>query len=325
MARIVSGVKPTGTLNIGGYLGAFRHWPGYQEAGETFFFVADLHALTVRQDPSLLRRRSREVATLLLAIGVDPARSALFLQSEVPYHPRLAWLLECSATMGELRRMTQFKDKSGGQDSVSAGLFTYPALMAADILLYGADAVPVGDDQRQHLELTRDLALRFNHHYGETFVVPQAAVAPVGARIMDLQDPTKKMSKSEESPLGSIDLLDSPEAIRRKISKAVTDSGSEVAYDPSAKPGVSNLLELLAAATGRPPAELAPCYDRYGSLKADVAEAVSELLRPIRERYEHLAGQPGEVDAALEEGKTKAEQVAAQTYAKAAEAMGLSH
>ncbi len=324
MARIISGVQPTGTLNIGGYLGAFRHWPTYQDEHEAYFFVADLHALTVRQDPVVLAGRTRDVAASLLAIGIDPTRATVFLQSEVAAHTRLAWLLQCSASIGEMQRMTQFKDKSAGKDMVSLGLLTYPALMAADVLLYQADAVPVGDDQRQHLELTRDLAIRFNNRYGETFVVPEAQISPVAGRIMDLQDPTKKMSKSNDSPMGAIDLTDEPEVIRRKISRAVTDSEAEVAYDPARKPGVSNLLELLAAATGQNPSQLAGQYDRYGTLKSDTAEAISELLRPVRERYGELCKDPGQIDAALATGAQRAREIAEDTYRRAARAMGVS-
>ncbi len=237
--------------------------------------------------------KTLETAENLLAVGLDPAVCTLFVQSHVPEHPRLTWLLECTATYGELRRMTQFKDKGGEQETVRAGLLTYPVLMAADILLYDADRVPVGDDQRQHLELTRDVAARFNNRYGETFVVPEAAVPKVAARVMDLQEPTRKMSKSVSSPLGTVLVLDSPEEIDRKVRKAVTDTETEVRYDPVTKPGVSNLLELLAASTGGDPAELASRYANYGTLKADVAEALSELLRPVRERLTELQSQRG--------------------------------
>ena len=231
----------------------------------------------------------------------------LFVQSHVPEHPRLTWLLECTATYGELRRMTQFKDKGGEQETVRAGLLTYPVLMAADILLYDADRVPVGDDQRQHLELTRDVATRFNNRYGETFVVPEAAVPKVAARVMDLQEPTRKMSKSVSSPLGTVLVLDPPEEIDRKVRKAVTDTETEVRYDPVAKPGVSNLFELLAASTGGDPAELAAHYANYGTLKADVAEALVELLRPVRERFAELQSERGYVESVLADGAAKAQ------------------
>ncbi len=233
-----------------------------------------------------------DAALNLLAVGLDPKRCTLFAESHVPEHPRLSWLLECTATMGELRRMTQFKDKGQGQESVRVGLFTYPVLMAADILLYDADVVPVGDDQRQHLELTREVALRFNHHYGETFVVPDAAIAGTAARVMDLQHPERKMSKSANSPLGTVGLLDSPEDISKKIKKAVTDTDGEMRYDRGTKPGLANLLDLLAAATGSTPTEVATHYERYGDLKAAVAEALDELLRPVRERRRELRTTP---------------------------------
>lgn len=323
MSRALSLVQPTGTLHLGGYLGAFKHWVGLQDSHDAFFGVADLHALTFPIDPARLRAGTLAIATTLLATGLDPDRCTLFAQSHVQYHTRLAWLMECTATYGEMSRMTQFKDKSAGKDSLRVGFFTYPALMAADILLYDTDVVPVGDDQRQHLELTRDLAVRFNHHYGETFVVPQAMVAPVAARVMNLQAPTKKMSKSDASPLGTIDLLDPPEAVKKKISKAVTDTESEVRYDRQAKPGVSNLLELLGAATGRSPADVAENYTRYGDLKSDTAEAISEMLAPIQARHAQLAADPASVEAILAHGAAKADAIAAQTYARASAAIGL--
>jgi tryptophanyl-tRNA synthetase len=285
--------------------------------------VVDLHALTVDIDPVLLRRNSLDAALNLLAVGLDPKRSALFVQSHVPEHTQLTWLLECTATMGELRRMTQFKEKSEGNESVRAGLFTYPVLMAADILLYAADEVPVGDDQRQHLELARELAVRFNHRYGETFRVPEAAIPGTAARVMDLQHPQRKMSKSVESPLGTIGLLDSAEEITRKVKKAVTDTDGEVRYDRAAKPGVANLLELLAGATGRTPQEVAAGYARYGDLKRDVAEALGELLRPVRLRRAALEEDPAYLESVLAEGAATAHAVAARTYAAAADAMGL--
>lgn len=323
MARVVSGVKPTGTLNLGGYLGAFRSWAAEQHRSEAFYFVADLHALTVPIDPARLRSSSMEVARTLLAVGLDPEVCSLYVQSHVAEHVRLAWLLECTATLGELQRMTQFKDKGGGQASVRAGLLTYPALMAADILLYGAQEVPVGDDQRQHLELTRDVAIRFNHHYGEVFTVPTATVPSVAARVMDLQQPTRKMSKSSDSPQGTIDLLDAPEVIRRKVTRAVTDAETDVRYDPERKPGISNLLELLGAATDAKPEELALGYGRYGDLKADVADALVELLAPIRAREAELRNDSGFVQAVLRRGAEQAAAVAGPTYRRAAAAIGL--
>jgi tryptophanyl-tRNA synthetase len=323
MARVLSGVQPSGDLHLGNYLGAFRNWVVDQHEFDAFFCVVDLHALTSDYDPTLLAAKTLETAQNLLAVGLDPAACTLFVQSHVPEHPRLTWLLECTATFGELRRMTQFKDKGGEQETVRAGLLTYPVLMAADILLYDADRVPVGDDQRQHLELTRDVAARFNNRYGETFVVPEPAVPKVAARVMDLQEPTRKMSKSVSSPLGTVLVLDSPEEIDRKVRKAVTDTETEVRYDPVEKPGVSNLLELLAASAGGDPAELASHYANYGTLKADVAEAVSELLRPVRERLGELQSQGGYVESVLAEGAAKARTVAGPTLDRAMRAAGL--
>jgi tryptophanyl-tRNA synthetase len=323
MARVLSGVQPSGDLHLGNYLGAFRNWVADQHEFDAFFCVVDLHALTLDYDPALLAPRTLETAGSLLAVGLDPSACTLFVQSHVPEHPRLTWLLECTATYGELRRMTQFKDKGGEQETVRAGLLTYPVLMAADILLYEADRVPVGDDQRQHLELTRDVAARFNHRYGDTFVVPEAAVPKVAARVMDLQEPTRKMSKSVSSPLGTVLVLDSPEEIDRKVRKAVTDTETEVRYDPVHKPGVSNLLELLAASTGGDPAELASGYANYGSLKVDVAEALTELLRPVRERFIELHAQRGYVESVLADGAAKARAVAGPTLDRAMRAVGL--
>ncbi len=323
MARVLSGVQPSGDLHLGNYLGAFRNWVEDQHEFDAFFCVVDLHVLTLDYDPALLARRTLDTARTLLAMGLDPALCTIFVQSHVPEHPRLTWLLECTATYGELRRMTQFKEKGGEQGSVRVGLLTYPVLMAADIVLYDADRVPVGDDQRQHLELTRDVAMRFNHHYGDTFVVPDAAVPRLAARVMDLQEPTRKMSKSVNSPLGTVLVLDSPEEIDRKVRKAVTDTDAEVRYDPGAKPGVSNLLELLAASTGGDPAVLARGYANYGSLKADVSEALAELLRPVRERAAALETQRGYVESVLAEGAAKARVVAGPTLDRAMRAVGL--
>jgi tryptophanyl-tRNA synthetase len=325
MKRVLSGIAPSGDFTLGNYLGALKHWVTFQDDSDAFYCVVDLHALTNEIDPGVLRRNSLDAALNLLAVGLDPGRSTVFVQSHVPEHTRLTWLLECTATVGELNRMTQFKEKSEGKgnESVRAGLFTYPVLMAADILLYAADAVPVGDDQRQHLELARELAVRFNHRYGDTFTVPEAAIPGAAARVMDLQHPERKMSKSVESPLGTIGLLDSAEEITRKVKKAVTDTDGEVRYDRVAKPGVANLLELLAGATGRTPQEVASGYTRYGDLKRDVADALSELLRPVRERRVALDKDPAYVESVLSEGAATAHAVAARTYAAAADAMGL--
>ena len=330
MARVFSGIKPTGDPHLGNLLGAIRWWVEDQRQGESFYCVVDLHALTTPGDPTELRKATLTMAKLLLAAGLDPDACTLFVQSHVPAHTQLAWLLECTASFGELRRMTQFKDKAGkgGEEAARAGLFTYPVLMAADILLYDTDRVPVGDDQRQHLELARDLAHRWNTRYGETFVVPQASIPPPGrgARIMDLQNPTRKMSKSEDSPQGTVGLFDTPKEIERKIKRAVTDTDDgpgAVRYDPEAKPGVSNLLELLATIEGRSPQAVAEDYTRYGPLKADVARAVIGVVEPIQEAYGRWDADPGAVAEILREGASKADDVARKTLARASDAIGL--
>jgi tryptophanyl-tRNA synthetase len=323
MQRVFSGVQPSGDFHLGNYVGAFRQWVADQAEHDAFYCVVDLHALTEEIDPAYLRGKTLEAARNLLAAGLDPEMSTIFVQSHVPDHPRLTWLLECTASMGELRRMTQFKAKGRGQETVRVGLFTYPVLMAADILLYDADRVPVGDDQRQHLELAREVAQRFNTRYGETFVVPEAAVPRVGARVLDLQHPDRKMSKSVESPLGTIAMLDGPEDIERKVRKAVTDTDGEMRYAPEEKPGLANLLALLAAATGRQPDAVAAGYTRYGDLKRDVAEALVEMLRPVRERAAALAADPGAVEEVLRSGAARAHEIASVTYARAASAVGL--
>jgi tryptophanyl-tRNA synthetase len=333
MTRVFSGIQPTGEMQLGNYVGAVRRWVETQPpAGspaaashDAIYCVVDLHAMTTAYDPEVLRRRTREVATLLFAAGLDPERSLVFVQSHVGAHAECTWMLNCVATFGELRRMTQFKEKSEGQESVTAGLFDYPVLMAADILLYDTDDVPVGDDQRQHVELTRDLALRFNHRFGETFVIPTATFPTIGARVMDLQQPANKMSKSADSPQGTVLVLDPPEVITKKVKAAVTDSGSEVRYDPEAKPGVSNLLDLYAAATatGREQAEAAFGGSGYGSLKSGVAEAVVELLRPVRERYEEFARDPAEVDRLLGVGAGAAAEISNGVLDRARNACGL--
>ncbi|MFF5090891.1 tryptophan--tRNA ligase [Streptomyces niveus] len=328
MTRIFSGVKPTGHLTLGNYLGAVRRWAEVdQYRADALFSIVDLHALTVEHDPARVRRLSRQAATLLLAAGLDPARCTVFVQSHVDAHTRLSYLLECTATDGELRRMIQYKEKSvrakaTGQ-SVRASLLTYPALMAADILAYRTDEVPVGDDQTQHVELTRDLAERFNLRYGPTFTVPRAVNPPVAARVMDLQDPGSKMGKSHESGAGIIYLLDETDVVRKKVMRAVTDSGREVEYDPVEKPGVANLLEILAACGGGNPTELAGVYESYGSLKQDTAEAVVELLRPVRARHAELAADPGQVDQVLKEGAERARGMARPVVDAAYEAIGL--
>jgi len=316
-------VQPSGDLHLGNYLGAIRQWVTQQHEDDAFYCIVDLHALTLEIDPAVLRTRTIEAAVNLLAAGLDPQVCTLFVQSHVPEHQRLTWLLECTASMGELNRMTQFKEKGRGNDRARVGLLTYPVLQAADILLYDADRVPVGEDQRQHLELARDLAIRFNHRYGDTFVVPEGAFPTVGARVMDLQHPERKMSKSVDSPLGTVAVLDDPAEIERKVRKAVTDTDGDVRYDPETKPGLSNLLDLLAAATDRRPVDVAAGYSRYGDLKNDLADALVELLRPVRERHLALSSDLGAVRGILAAGADRAHAVASATYARAADAIGL--
>jgi tryptophanyl-tRNA synthetase len=330
VTRVFSGIQPTGDPHLGNLLGAIRWWVADQRQGDCFYCVVDLHALTIPGNPDELRAATMTTATLLLAAGLDPGACTLFVQSHVPAHTQLTWLLECTASFGELRRMTQFKDKSakGGEEDARAGLFVYPVLMAADILLYDTDRVPVGDDQRQHLELTRNLAQRFNTRYGETFVVPEAAIPPAGrgARIMDLQDPTSKMSKSSDSDQGAVGLFDDLAVIERKVKRAVTDAEDgpgAVRYDPVTKPGVSNLLELLGAIQGRRPEEVAGEYTRYGPLKADLADAVVSVVEPIQRSYKAIASDPGTVAGVLRAGAARADEVAKKTLARAYEAIGL--
>ena len=323
MTRVFSGIKPTGNVHLGNLLGALTRWADEQHDADSIYCVVDLHALTVPQDPVELRRTTLSLAQILLAVGVDPEVSTLFVQSHVAAHAEGAWLMECTAAFGELRRMTQFKDKSDKADFVSGGLFTYPALMAADILLYDATHVPVGADQRQHVELARDLAIRFNSRYGDTFVVPEATFPTAAARVMDLQDPTSKMSKSDDAAPGTILVLDEPKVIEKKLKRAVTDTESEVRFDPATKPGVSNLLSILGAATGRTPEEAAVGYTQYGPLKTDTAAAVVELLAPIQARYGELAADPAETGRLLAVGAAKAQQLAATTLTRAKANIGL--
>lgn len=323
MTRVFSGIKPTGNVHLGNLLGALVHWVDDQEKADSIYCVVDLHALTVPQDPAELRDTTLRLAQLLLAIGLDPEVCTLFVQSHVPAHTEGAWLMECTASFGELRRMTQFKDKSTKSDFVSGGLFTYPALMAADILLYDATHVPVGDDQRQHVELARDLAERFNARYGDTFTIPTATYPKAGARVMDLQDPTSKMSKSEDGAAGTILALDDLSAIEKKIRRAVTDTESEVRFDPIEKPGVSNLLSILGGATGRSPEDAAAGYTQYGPLKADTAAAVVSLLEPIQKRYAELAADPAETLRLLAVGADKAGAIATDVLTRAKTNIGL--
>lgn len=323
MIRVLSGVQPSGDLHLGNYIGALRQWVARQDDFDAFYCIVDLHALTLEIAPEALQARTFDAAVGLLAAGLDPKRCTIFCQSHVPEHPRLTWLLECTATMGELRRMTQFKDKSRSREAARVGLFTYPVLMAADILLYHASQVPVGDDQRQHVELTRELAARFNNRYGQVFTIPVAVLPSAGARVMDLQHPERKMSKSVDSPLGTIAVLDPPAEIERKVRKAVTDTDGEMRYDPHAKPGLANLLELMAAATGKTPADVAGNYRRYGDLKRDLAAALVEMLRPVQQRYAEIQDDRAAVDDVLKAGADRAHDVAAGTYEQAAWAVGL--
>jgi len=324
--RVFSGIQPSGTAHLGTYLGALKNWVAIQDDYESYFCIVDLHALTTPQDPKVLRHNVRESAAIYLAAGLDPERSVIFRQSRVSEHTELAWLLDCVAKVGELSRMTQFKDKSrkGGAEAASVGLYAYPVLQAADILLYGAHLVPVGEDQRQHLELARTLARRFNGMYGETFVVPEIMVPEAGARVMALDEPSQKMSKSAPTPAGYIALLDEPDAIRRKIRRAKTDSGTEIVASPD-KPAIMNLLNIYAALSGEAIPELEARYEDkgYGDLKKDLAEVVVEALSPIRERALELLDDPRELDGILETGAERAREVASSTLRDAWTRMGL--
>jgi tryptophanyl-tRNA synthetase len=325
--RVLSGIQPTSdSFHLGNYLGAVRNWVPLQDSHDAFYCVVDLHAITNPHDPGTLRRRTRVAAAQLLAAGLDPERCSLFVQSHVPQHAELAWVLECLTGFGEASRMTQFKDRTAryGNDKVGVGVFTYPILMAADVLLYQATAVPVGEDQRQHLELTRDLAQRFNSRFGETFVVPEPLIVKETAKIVDLADPTSKMSKSSESQAGVIDILDEPAAITKKIKRAVTDTASEVRFDPEQQPGVSNLLTIESTLSGVPVADLVASYagKGYGDLKSAVAEVVVDYLTPIRERTEKWLADEVGLDDVLAAGAGRAREVAAATLAAAYDAVG---
>ena len=318
--RVLSGIQPTAdSYHLGNFLGAVRNWVQMQETDDAFYCVVDLHAITAGHDPKLLRERTRVSIAQLLAVGLDPARCTLFVQSQVPEHAQLAWVMGCITGFGEASRMTQFKDKSSkqGADRASVGLFTYPILQAADILLYRADGVPVGEDQRQHLELTRDLAQRFNTLYGPTFVVPEAYIIPATAKITDLQQPSAKMSKSASSVAGVVDLLDDPAVSAKKIRSAVTDTGREIVFDPEGKPGVSNLLTIYSALSGRSIDDLVAAYagKGYGDLKKDLAEVLVEWVRPIQERTRVYLDDPAQLDKLLAIGAQKARAVAAPTLA----------
>jgi tryptophanyl-tRNA synthetase len=321
--RILSGIQPTGAKHLGNYSGGFRQYVATQELGDAFFCIVDLHSITVDYDPADLRERSLDLAAVMLAAGLDPERSTLFLQSHVTAHAEAAWLLAAVTSMGELNRMTQFKDKSDRQEFISAGLFTYPILMAGDILLYQADKVPIGDDQRQHLELARNVAQRFNQRFGETFKLPEGIFPETGARIMDLQEPTRKMSTTGGTPQGTVFVLDEPDVIRKKFKTAVTDSGREIRHDRE-KPGVSNLIEILSVATGETFAQIEARYDGkgYGDLKSDVGEAVVELLAPLQERYRALRSDDAELGRILARGAEKARATVAPTLELLYERMG---
>ncbi|MGQ0529790.1 MAG: tryptophan--tRNA ligase [Panacagrimonas sp.] len=322
---VLSGIQPSGRLTLGNYLGAIKNWVPLSDTHDCYYMLVDLHAITVRQDPKVLRDRCLEFIALYIACGLDPARNVLFVQSHVSAHARLSWVLNCYTQMGELSRMTQFKDKSAKNvDNINAGLFDYPVLMAADILLYNATGVPVGDDQKQHLELTRDVAIRFNNAHGKIFTVPEPMIQPVGARIMGLQEPTAKMSKSGDAETDALYLLDSPDTLTRKLKRAVTDLGNEVRFDLREKPGVSNLMSILSATTGVSFEQITEQYNGqgYGKLKGAVAEAVVECLKPVQARYTELrADEPGLLKV-LREGAQRASITADDTLRRVHDALG---
>ncbi|MBF6443488.1 tryptophan--tRNA ligase [Nocardia farcinica] len=325
--RVLSGIQPTSnSFHLGNYLGALQYWVGMQDDYDALYFIPDMHAITVAQEPKQLRARTRAAAAQLLAIGIDPKRSTLFVQSQVPQHAELAWVLSCITGFGEASRMTQFKDKSArhGADNATVGLFTYPVLMAADILLYRPHQVPVGEDQRQHLELTRNLAQRFNTRFKKTFVVPEAHIVKGTAKIYDLQDPTSKMSKSAASDAGLINLLDDPKVSAKKIRSAVTDTGREIRYDPDTKPGVSNLLVILGALTGTSLDTLERDYDGkgYGDLKSDVADALVEFVTPLQAQVREYLADQGELDRILAAGAERAREIAGNTLAQVYDRVG---
>jgi tryptophanyl-tRNA synthetase len=324
--RIFSGIQPSGDPHIGNYSGGFRQYAETQERGEAFFCIVDLHAITIQHDPAALREGTLDIAAMLFATGLDPERSTVFVQSHVTAHAEAAWLLSSVTSYGQLGRMTQFKEKADEEDFVSAALFTYPVLMAGDILLYQTDLVPIGDDQRQHLELSRDIAQRFNSRYGETFVVPKGVYPETGARVMNLQEPSVKMSKSRGVESGTLLMLDPPATIQKKVKSAVTDSGSEVRYDPDEKPGISNLIELLTVVTGDSIQDVEARYDGsgYGKFKGDVADAIVEVLTPIQVRYRALRADVPELQWLLEVGAEKARASSAPTLALIYERLGFA-
>jgi tryptophanyl-tRNA synthetase len=324
--RIFSGIQPTGAKHLGNYIGAIRNYVALQDRGEAFFCIVDLHSITTEYEPEELRESTLSLAALLFASGLDPDRCTLFVQSHVKAHAEAAWLLGSVTSFGELRRMTQFKDKADHQEFVSAGLFTYPVLQAGDILLYQADVVPVGEDQRQHLELSRNVAERFNARYGETFRVPDVMIPEVGGKVMDLQEPTKKMSTTGGTAQGTVGVLDPPETIRKKFRSAVTDSGTDVRYDPDGKAGISNLIEILSIMGGDEIPAIEAHYDGggYGTFKQDVAEAVVTVLDPIRARYEELRADEAQLHELLARGAEQAREVSAPTLEQMYERMGFA-
>lgn len=326
MSVIFSGIQPSGNLTLGNYLGALRNFTKVQDENECYYCVVNQHAITVPQDPKMLHERTRQLAAIYLAAGLDPEKAVLFVQSEVPEHVQLGWIMTTMSYVGELERMTQYKDKASKRgDSVPAGLLTYPPLMAADILLYQTNLVPVGDDQKQHLEITRDLAQRFNRVYGEdVFTIPEILLGQDGTRVMSLQEPTKKMSKSDDNQTATVYLLDTPKDIEKKIKRAQTDSDNAVRYDREAKPGISNLMDIFAALTDKSHEEIEKAYARqgYGTFKKDVAEATISVLEPIQKRYAELIDTP-ELDVILTKGAEKAREKASKTYEAVTKAMGL--
>jgi tryptophanyl-tRNA synthetase len=313
--RIFSGIQPSGDPHIGNYSGGFRQYAKTQEQGEAFFCVVDLHAITIQHDPAALREGTLDIAAMLFATGIDPNRSIVFVQSHVTAHAEAAWLLSSVTSYGQLGRMTQFRERLAEEDFVSAALFTYPVLMAGDILLYQTDIVPIGDDQRQHLELSRDVAQRFNSRYGETFRIPEGVFPETGGRVMNLQEPSLKMSKSRGAESGTVLMLDPPDAVRKKVRSAVTDSGTDVRYDPDGKPGISNLIELMTVVTGDSVQDVEARYDGsgYGQFKNDVADAIVELLGPIQQRYREIRSDVGELQRLLDVGAEKARAESAPT------------
>lgn len=322
---IFSGMQPSGTITLGNYLGALKNWTSLQDEYNCLYCIVDMHAITVKQEPAKLRKNARDLMMLYIAAGLDPEKNVIYMQSHVSAHAELAWILNCFTYMGELSRMTQFKDKSQKQgDNINAGLFTYPALMAADILLYQTDLVPVGVDQKQHLELTRDIANRFNNVYGETFKVPEAYISKVGAKIMSLQEPTKKMSKSDQDANATISIIDDPDTIIRKFKRAVTDSDAEVRFDVENKPGISNLMTIYSSITGQTMEQVQSEFEGkgYGDFKLRVGEAVVEELRPIQERFKELSGDKAYIDSLIKKNAETAQYLATKTLRKVQKKVG---